>query len=42
MLAHYKIPKVITVVGRVQRAPNGKADYGWARETALAHGVDRT
>ncbi len=41
-LAHYKIPKVITLVERVQRAPNGKADYGWARETALAHVVDRT
>ncbi len=41
MLAHYKIPKVITVVDRVQRAPNGKADYGWAKATALANGADR-
>ena len=40
-LAHFKIPKVITVLDRVQRAPNGKADYGWARATALANGADR-
>ena len=40
-LAHYKIPQVITVLERVQRAPNGKADYGWARATALADGADR-
>ena len=39
-LAHYKIPKVVTVLERVRRAPNGKADYGWAKETSLAHGVD--
>jgi hypothetical protein len=24
------------VVGEVQRAPNGKADYKWAKSTALA------
>jgi hypothetical protein len=24
----------------VQRAPNGKADYGWAKATALANGAD--
>jgi acyl-CoA synthetase (AMP-forming)/AMP-acid ligase II len=41
MLAHYKIPKVIVVVDRVQRAPNGKADYGWTKATALANGADR-
>ena len=35
-LAHYKIPKVIVMVDRVQRAPNGKADYGWAKSQVLA------
>ncbi len=33
-LAGYKIPKRIVVVDAVRRAPNGKADYGWAREEA--------
>jgi acyl-CoA synthetase (AMP-forming)/AMP-acid ligase II len=32
-LAGYKIPKQLFVVDRVERAPNGKADYKWARET---------
>ncbi|HUW00920.1 MAG TPA: AMP-binding protein [Acidimicrobiales bacterium] len=31
-LAGYKIPKQFVVVEAVQRAPNGKADYPWARE----------
>ena len=35
-LAHYKIPKSITVLEAIKRAPNGKADYRWAKETALA------
>ena len=35
VLAHYKIPKAIVVREKVMRAPNGKADYKWARETAL-------
>jgi fatty-acyl-CoA synthase len=34
-LAGYKIPKQIIVVGGIRRAPNGKADYGWAREVAV-------
>jgi 3-oxocholest-4-en-26-oate---CoA ligase len=34
-LAHYKIPKAVVVRDRVQRAPNGKADYKWALQTAL-------
>lgn len=34
-LAHYKIPKAVVFRERVRRAPNGKADYVWARETAL-------
>ncbi|MCP5069425.1 MAG: acyl-CoA synthetase [bacterium] len=31
-LAAYKVPKQIFVVDQVRRAPNGKADYKWARE----------
>ncbi|MHA7838783.1 MAG: AMP-binding enzyme, partial [bacterium] len=30
-LAGYKVPKQIHVVENVERAPNGKADYAWAR-----------
>ena len=33
-LAGYKVPRQVVLVDRVQRAPNGKADYPWARETA--------
>ncbi|MGH2685742.1 MAG: AMP-binding protein [Actinomycetota bacterium] len=33
-LSGYKIPRQVVVVDRVQRAPNGKADYGWARSVA--------
>jgi len=36
-LSHYKVPKVITMVDAVRRAPNGKADYRWAKETALSN-----
>ena len=35
-LAGYKMPRSLVVVDRVQRAANGKADYRWAKETALA------
>lgn len=35
-LAGYKAPKSVVLVGHVQRAPNGKADYKWARSTAEA------
>jgi len=34
-LAHYKLPKVVVVRETVQRAPNGKPDYKWARDVAL-------
>jgi len=30
-LAGYKVPKQVYLVDQVQRAPNGKADYDWAR-----------
>jgi len=35
-LASYKLPKRILLVEVVRRAPNGKADYAWAREHARA------
>ncbi len=31
-LAGYKVPKRIVFVDRLQRSPNGKSDYRWARE----------
>jgi acyl-CoA synthetase (AMP-forming)/AMP-acid ligase II len=34
-LAGYKTPKNVLLVDTVQRAPNGKADYKWAKATAL-------
>jgi acyl-CoA synthetase (AMP-forming)/AMP-acid ligase II len=41
LLAHFKIPKAVVVRESVRRAPNGKADYQWAREIALeAHAAD--
>jgi acyl-CoA synthetase (AMP-forming)/AMP-acid ligase II len=33
-IAAYKTPKVFVFVDRMVRAPSGKADYRWARETA--------
>jgi acyl-CoA synthetase (AMP-forming)/AMP-acid ligase II len=38
-LSHFKIPKAIVILDHVRRAPNGKADYGWARETLAANDV---
>ncbi len=34
-LARFKRPRHVVVVDQVPRAPNGKADYHWAKETAL-------
>ncbi len=34
-LAGYKLPKNLLFVDEVKRAPNGKADYKWAKTTAL-------
>ena len=34
-IAHYKLPKAIIRVDDVLRSPSGKADYRWARDTAL-------
>ena len=33
-LAGYKVPRGLTLVEAVQRGPNGKPDYAWAREVA--------
>ena len=33
-LSHYKAPKTVVLVDVVKRAPNGKADYPWAKATA--------
>jgi fatty-acyl-CoA synthase len=35
-LAGYKLPRHVVFVDQVQRAPNGKADYRWAKKAALA------
>lgn len=37
-LAGYKVPKQVIMVEAVQRAPNGKADYKWAKKVAEAAG----
>ena len=37
-LAGYKLPRRIVFVDRVRQAPNGKADYKWAKGAALAEG----
>ena len=36
VLAGYKVPKRILLVDFIQRGPNGKPDYGWAREVLEA------
>ena len=33
-LSGYKIPRKVIWVPQVQRGPNGKPDYGWARQIA--------
>ena len=38
-LAAYKVPKQLFVVEKVQRAPNGKADYPWARKVVGEQGA---
>ena len=34
LLAGYKVPRSLTFVDLIQRGPNGKADYKWARSVA--------
>lgn len=38
-LAPYKAPRLIVPVEAIQRLPNGKADYAWARRLALARPI---
>ena len=35
-IARYKLPKAFIFVDTVVRSPAGKADYRWAKETAVA------
>ena len=35
-LAGYKVPRALTLVEQVKRSPSGKADYRWAKDTALS------
>ena len=34
-IAGYKLPKKVIFVEEVQRAPNGKANYKWAKNVAV-------
>ncbi len=34
-IAAYKLPKAFVYVDQITRAPSGKADYRWAKQTAL-------
>jgi acyl-CoA synthetase (AMP-forming)/AMP-acid ligase II len=34
-LASYKLPKQLVLVDHIERSPSGKADYRWARDTAV-------
>lgn len=36
-LARYKLPRAIVFVDEMVRSPSGKADYRWAKATALKH-----
>ena len=38
-VARYKLPRQVIIVDQVRRAPNGKADYPWAREVAAEPAV---
>ena len=38
-IAGYKLPKEILFVDEVQRAPNGKANYKWAKSIAVQNNV---
>ncbi len=39
-LSGYKVPKKVRVVDEVRRAPNGKADYEWAKAEALLESAE--
>jgi fatty-acyl-CoA synthase len=36
-IARYKVPRAFVFVDEIVRSPSGKADYRWARETAVKH-----
>ncbi|MCK6554361.1 acyl-CoA synthetase [Candidatus Binatia bacterium] len=36
-LARYKLPRAVVFVDEMVRSPSGKADYRWAKATALKH-----
>jgi fatty-acyl-CoA synthase len=36
LLAGFKLPRDLVCVEHVERGPNGKADYRWARERAIS------
>jgi fatty-acyl-CoA synthase len=36
-IARYKLPRAIVFVDQILRAPSGKADYRWAKQTAESH-----
>ena len=36
VLSDFKTPRTVLFVDTVQRTPSGKADYKWAKETALS------
>ncbi len=40
-IADYKAPRHVVFVDEVYRAPNGKADYRWARQIAAAKPVEK-
>ena len=37
IIAAYKLPKKVIFTDEVQRAPNGKANYKWAKSFAEEH-----
>ena len=37
IIAAYKLPKSVILQMKVQRAPNGKANYKWAKSFAEEH-----
>jgi 3-oxocholest-4-en-26-oate---CoA ligase len=39
-IAGYKVPRAIVVVDEMVRSPSGKADYRWAKATAVADAAD--
>jgi len=41
-LAGYKLPRAVVVVDAVVRSPSGKADYRWARATAVEEASEGT